>query len=246
MKKSLAILCLIGLITNGLISSVEASSELQRGYISVNTSESTEIAPDTAEISFTVKTEDLKSIQKASITNKEISDKVLNELKLLINPNNGDYIKTSDFNATPIYSYSNSKKDFEKYEVTNRILVHTKTINKIGLMIDKAIVAGATNVDSLSFSISNYETQCNNLIKKASEKAKTRADIVAGALSTYIIGINNISTSCSANNSSQPRLYMAKNLISDVAAESSMGNVTNISNGTIKINANVNASFYVK
>ena len=246
MKKSLAILCLIGLLSNGLIGSVEASSEFQRGSISVNTSEFTEIAPDTAEISFTVKTEDLKSIQKASITNKEISDKVLNELKLLINPNNGDYIKTSDFNATPIYSYSNSKKVFEKYEVTNRILVHTKTINKIGLMIDKAIVAGATNVDSLSFSISNYETQCNNLIKKASEKAKTRADIVAGALSTYIIGINNISTSCNANNSSQPRLYMAKNLISDVAAESSMGNATNISNGTIKINANVNASFYVK
>jgi predicted secreted protein len=71
--------------------------------------------------------------------------------------------------------------------------------------------------------------------------------VVADALSTYVIGINNISTSCSANNYNPPRLYMAKNMIADVAAESSSGaGSTSISNGVVKINANVNASFYVK
>ena len=77
-------------------------------------------------------------------------------------------------------------------------------------MIDKAINAGATNIDNLSFSVSNYEAQCNNLLKIATQKAKSRANVVAEALSTYIIGVNNIFTSCSANNYNPPRLYMAK------------------------------------
>ena len=247
MKKSLAILALIGILSSGLNLSANAVQEQQRGYISVNTTASSEISPDIAEISFAVKTSDIKSMQKATIANKEISDKVLNELKSLINKNNGDYIKTSDFNATPVYSYSSSKKNFEKYEVSNRVVVHTKSIDKIGMMIDKAIEAGATNVDNLSFSVSNYESQCNDLIKTATEKAKSRANVIADALSTYIIGINNISTSCSANNYNPPRLYLAKNMISDVASENSTGiGSTSISNGVVKINANINASFYVK
>ena len=58
---------------------------------------------------------------------------------------------------------------------------------------------------------------------------------------------NNISTSCSANNYNPPRLYMAKNMIADVAAESTGGGLaTSISNGVVKVNANVNASFFVK
>ncbi len=246
MKKSLAIMVLIGLISSGVTLSANAVQEQQRGYISVNTTENVEIAPDVAEITFTIKTTDTKSIEKATIANKELSAKVLKELKSLINQNNGDYIKTSDFNANPIYSYTNSKKIFERYEVSNRVLVHTKSIDKLGLMIDKSVSAGATNVDNLSFSVSNYESQCNELLKLATKKAKTRADVVAESLSTYIIGINNIGTSCSANNYNQPRLYMAKNMISDVAAESAQANATTISNGVIKINANVNASFYVK
>ena len=247
MKKSLAILALVSILSSATMLSANAVSEQQRGFISVNTSANTEIAPDVAEISFAVKTTDSKSMQKATVMNKEISDKVLAELKSLINQNNGDYIKTSDFSASPVYSYVNSKKNFEKYEVSNRVIVHTKSIDKVGLMIDKAINAGATNVDNLSFSLSNYESQCNDLITIATKKAKTRADVIANALGTSVDGLSNITTSCSTNSYNPPRLYMAKNMISDVAAETSgSGLATSISNGVVKVNANVNASFFVK
>lgn len=246
MKKRLATLTLISILSNYTILSAVAQ-EQNKGFISVNTSANTEIAPDVAELSFAVKTFDTKSMQKATALNKEISDKVLTELKSLIEKNNGDHIKTSDFSAHPVYTYVNSKKIFDKYEVSNRVIVHTKSINKVGLMIDKAINAGATNIDNLSFSVSNYEAQCNNLLKIATQKAKSRANVVAEALSTYIIGVNNISTSCSANNYNPPRLYMAKNMVSDIAEEASgENNSTSISNGVVKINANVNASFYIK
>lgn len=247
MKKNLVVITILSLMTTslGFSGQVLAGNE-NRGFISVNTSANTEVAPDVAEISFAVQTSDIKSMQKATEMNKEISDKVYTQLKSLINTENGDYIKTSDFRANPVYSYINSKKTFEKYEVSNRVIVHTKCINKIGEMIDLAIKAGATNVDNLSFSVSNYESQCNNLIAIATKKAKTRASVIAEALAEEISGTNNISTSCSTNDYNPPRIYMAKNMIADVAAESALGGSTSISNGVIKVNANVNASFFVK
>ena len=247
MKKSLIMIAVLGLMVGCASLSTEAGTiNNERGTISVNTSANTEIAPDVAEISFAVKTSDLKSMQKATLANKEISDKVYAELKSMIDTQKGDYIKTSDFSANPIYSYSNSKKNFEKYEVSNRVIVHTKSIDKVGKMIDNAIAAGATNVDNLSFSVSNYEAQCNDLISIATQKALTRANVIAKALATSVVGLNNISTSCSTNNYNPPRFYMAKNMIADVAAESSATGATTISNGVVKVNANVNASFYVK
>ena len=166
MKKSLVILAVLSLFTGCTIATnaVVQQNEKERGYISISTSANTEVAPDVAELSFAIKTYDNKSMQKATIMNKEISEKIYNILNELINKSNGDYIKTSNYNATPIYSYNGNKKNFDKYEVSNRVTVHTKSLDKLGSMIDKATEAGATNIDSLKFSVSNYETQCNSLI----------------------------------------------------------------------------------
>ena len=217
-----------------------------KGIISVSTTANTEIVPDVAEISFAVQTNDSKSMQKATSINKEISDRVIEQLKSIINCNNGDYIKTSDFSANPVYSYNNSKKTFERYEVVNRIVVHTKNTDKIGHLIDEAIAAGATNVDSLTFSVSDYESQCNELLGIATKKAKVRAEAVAASLSTSLSGISNISTSCSVNNYNHPRLYTAKNMIADTASEAGSTSITPISSGLVKIFVSVNASFVVK
>ena len=92
----------------------------------------------------------------------------------MLTPANGDYIKTSNFSASPVYSYSNSKRNLDKYQVSNRVVVHTKSLDKIGLMIDKAIDLGATNVSNLEFSVSNYDIQCNDLLSIATKKAQKR------------------------------------------------------------------------
>lgn len=250
MKKillAITILSLFAGLANLSTQAITPDTNKDKGTISVNTSAEVETAPDVAEITFAIKTSDTKSMQKATVANKEISDKVYSELKSMINPASGDYIKTLNFNAAPVYSYTNSKKNFEKYEVTNSVTVHTKSIDTIGKMIDKAIGLGATNVDSLSFSLSNYESQCDDLIAKATKKAYNRANILAKIMNTSVAGVDNLSTSCSSNGGSQPRLYMAKNMLSaaaDSASESASGIA--ISNGVIKIHANVNASFFVK
>ncbi len=247
MKKiiSAAILISLSILSTQAITAI---NEKERGYISLSTSANTEVAPDVAEISFAVKTSDTKSMQKATIQNKEISDKLLTLLKGMLDSSKGDFIKTSDFNASPVYTYNGNKRNLDKYEVSNRVIVHTKSIDKVGTMIDKAIEAGATNVDSLNFSVSNYESQCNSLIEIASKKANTRALIAAKSMGASLDGIRSMDISCSENSTrSFPRMYMAKNMLASVADSASQESAsTSISEGVVKVYANVNVSFFVK
>ena len=249
MKKTLLTAVVLGLIAVSAPLSTQAVTQVShdRGYISVSTSANTEVAPDVAEISFAVQTSDTKSMQKATQLNKEASDRVLSVLSSMLNSSNGDYIKTSDFSASPIYTYSGSKRNLDKYEVSNIVIVHTNSLDKIGAMIDKAIEAGATNVDNLNFSLSTYDSQCNDLLGIATKKAQSRAGLLAKNLATTLDGVRTFDVSCNANNYSSPRMYMAKNMLASVADEAASGGTqTSISGGVVKIYANVNASFFVK
>lgn len=229
---------------------VDNQCNFQKGFLSTSYSTEKEVSPDTVEVSIAIKTDDKKSMQEASHKNKEISNKVYEYLKSNINTSNGDYIKTANFNATPVYTYNNGKKNFEKYEVSNNIIVHTKSIDKISTMIDKSISLGATNINSLNFSLSNKDNQCEELLSKAAKQVKSRADIVAASVGTSVTGIKEIRTSCSLN---QPRVnYGYSNMkllrtagaMADAAAPEASS--TSIEAGNITIYANVDAYFYVK
>lgn len=245
MKKFLISAAIIGLAFG--CASVQAISEsIERGYISVNTNANAELAPDVVEVSIAVKTYDSKSMQKATLQNKEISEQVISTLKSMIDVSKGDYIKTSDFSASPLYSYSGNKRVFDKYQVSNSVIVHTKSIDKVGAMIDKAISLGATDVNSLNFSVSNYEAQCNDLLVLATKKATARANSVAKTVPTTLAGVRTMDISCSANNSSRPQYRMLMSNKAMAIDSESASAPTTIESGVIKVYATVNATFYVK
>lgn len=253
MKRTLIAIAVLSLFAGSMLASKAAtqgnSNEKEKGTISVSTSSETEIAPDVAEISFGIKTTDTKSMQKASLMNKDISEKVYNTLKELINTSNGDFIKTSNYHASPVYIYKDKKQVLDKYEVSNRVTVHTKSLDKLGAMIDRSTEAGATNVDSLNFSVSNYESQCNSLIEAATKKANARANIAAKNSGSMLDGIKTMNISCSeTKNYNAPRLMMAKSAAMGAANDSAeaVQPTTSVSAGVIKIYSNINAVFYVK
>lgn len=224
-------------------------STLNKGYVSVSYTAEKEVSPDTVEVSISVKTDDKKSMQEAVRKNKEISDKVYSYLKSVITPANGDYVKTSNFSASPSYIYNNNKRTLDKYNVSNNVIVHTKSIDKISTIIDNSLSLGATDVDSLNFLLSEKDTQCADLLSNAAKQARKRADIVATSVGSSVVGIKNIDTTCSLNNSSRYPIY--RNSLMMAKAESMDGatsetNSVNIEAGTIKIYSNVNASFYLK
>lgn len=259
MKKVLQIAVLCSLLTAMFCSTflmspaaVQAgtvnNNEPTKGFISVSYTAEKEVSPDTVEISVAVKTYDKSSLTNAVSKNKEISDKIYNYLKSVINTVDGDYVRTSNYSANPTYNYVSGKRIFEKYEVSNNVIVHTKKLDKVSQMIDKSLTLGATNVDSLNFTLSEKDNYCSELLAKATKNAKQRAELVASSANTSVTGIKNISTSCSLNNV-RPARYMyansAKMATMDASVESS-GGVGNIESGLITVYSNVNADFYVK
>ena len=237
---------LLGALLAGILAAPAVFAETERGIVSATATANKELAPDTVEISIAVVTYDNKSMQKATLENKELSDKLYNTMKGLITPANGDWVKTSDYSAQPVYVYTNNKRNFDKYEVSNKIIVHTKSIDKAGDIIDQAITLGATNIDNLNFTISSYEKECDNLLTQAAQKTRTRAELLAKAAGTMITGTKSISASCNTTGVSQRIMYnmMAKSSVAD--SEAAMGSSTPIETGVIKIYANVNASYFVK
>lgn len=236
------------LLPAGAISSSNDVSS-QKGYVNVSYTAEKEVSPDTVEISIAVRTEDKKSMQEAVNKNKELSDKIYSYLKSAINSTNNDYLKTLNYSASPTYIYNNGKKSFDKYVVSNNIVVHTKSIDKISEMIDKSLTLGATNVDSLNFSLSEKDAQCSELLVSATKQARKRADIVAAAAGSSVTGIKSIETSCSVNNIYNGVNYARNSLMmkaggfADAAAPEA---AAPIESGVIKIYSNVNAKFYIK
>ena len=226
----------------------KADECLKQCVVSVSYTAEKEVSPDTVQISIAVKTTDKASMQNASKQNKEISDKIYNYLKGAINPENNDYIKTSNYSARPVYIYQDRKQVYDKYEVSNNIIVHTKNIDKIAQMIDKSLTLGATNVDSLDFSLSSKDKYCDELLTKATTEVVNRANVVATAAGTSVDGIKSIGTSCSLNqyqavNYARNSLMMAK---SAVAEDSAMGSSSPIEAGVIKVYSTVNGVFRLK
>lgn len=251
MKKLLSIAILgsiLTLSTSYTALAANQTAKVERGTISVNTSANTEIMPDIVEINLAVKTYDTKSLQNATNENKEISEKVYNKLTSMINKENGDYVKTSNFSAEPLYKYNGSKRTLDKYQVSNNIIVRTKSIKDVGKMIDTAIALGATDINDLTFSISNYDKQCNDLLTIATQKATTRANMMTKASSSTIDGIKYLNGSCSTNenNKVQYRLFAKNAAYEDSVSGAQETTSIPIQSGTIKIFANVNAEFFVK
>ena len=247
MKKVLLSITALSLILGCAVLSTPAVAEaVERGFVSVSTSANTEVTPDVADISIAVQTYDNKSLQKATTENKEISEKVISALKGMINPANGDYVKTINYSASPLYTYSGSKRNFDKYQVSNTVVVHTKSIDKVGSMIDKAISLGATNVDNLALSVSKYDDECNQLLVKATQKARSRADLLAKSASTAVTGVRSLNVSCSANNSITPQYRMLAANIGGADMAEAKAASTSIEKGIVKIYATVNATFFVK
>ena len=242
MKKLLSTALVLSAITASmLLSSAAAVVEKDAGYVSVNASSTKEIAPNQAEITVNIETSD-KSFQKASAENKVIADKVYSSLKALLNTENGDYVKTGNYSATPVYIYTKeNKKVFDKYVVKNNVVVRTQNTELVSKIIDTAIAQGATEVNDLQFLVADYDSACSELLAGLAQKAYMQANIVAASIGQRIAGTKSINLTCNPDGGSRPRYMMRAKLSMDNASVN-----TPIESGKIKIFANVDASFYVK
>jgi len=168
--------------------------------ISVTGTAVSSVAPDLANISFGVETQE-KTAKDALTSNSELMSTVIAAIKKV--GITDSEISTSQFNIYPVYNYYQEKdtgknvQELIGYKVSNIINVKTEKLDSVASIIDSAVGAGVNRVDNVSFSLSPEVASKlkDELLAQAVLNAKAKAEIALTPLNYKIIGVKEISLS---------------------------------------------------
>ncbi len=162
-----------------IVTNAEDAKDINK--VSVNGFAELEVAPDQAELRFSVVIENT-DVKKAQQKNSEIANQVINALKA--NGVSKDEIETINYFVEKVSEWENNKYVDKGYRVKNTIKVTTKKLDKVGSFIDTAVSNGVNDFDGISFELSKEAKQkvSEELLTKASEDARNKAELLTDAL----------------------------------------------------------------
>ncbi len=151
--------------------------------------------PDRVAISLSVVTQ-ADTADKALFENAEKMDSVIKAVRaagILENQT-----ETSAYSLNPIWEYpKEGSPRIVGYTCSNTIRVTAKNLNKVGEIIDAAVTAGANQVSSLQYTISDEAMQQLglNALSLAVKDAASKASVIATAAGVTLVGPVSISLS---------------------------------------------------
>lgn len=218
--------------------------DIQEATISTDSSVNSDVEPDCALIRFSVENSGI-NLADIKAKNDKIVNNAITEIKKKLGAN--DTVKTTTYHINNVYSYKDKIRIFQKYEVTNGFEVKIRDISKVSEIINVAMNNGVKNVNNVSFSLSDGEKVCNELMARAIKTAKNRAEYLASAAGTSILRIKSINPYCSQNSTYiQPRLFANSAMKSAQSGAMDEGAVESIEPGAINVRAGVNMTYYLK
>lgn len=186
----IAVLLLLGFI---LLATAASAAENNDRVITTSASAETMVTPDRAQVTVSVQTENA-DVKTAQAENARLMDEVVKALE-----SSGIAridMKTMGYSIYPVYDDSSSlfRQKVKYYRVTNSLQVTVHDVSRTGETIDIAVGAGANQVDSIIFMVSEEleQTTRAEVLAKAVRKARGDADVVAQAAGVTITGIREI------------------------------------------------------
>lgn len=91
-------------------------------------------------------------------------------------------IQTSSFNVNPIYARRRAPTlppSLEAYEVTNRVTLRLRDLDKLGALLDALVTSGANRLNGLSFGLSKAKEKLDEARKLAIKDARRKAELYA-------------------------------------------------------------------
>lgn len=127
-------------------------------------------------------------------------------------------IQTTQVSLSAVYDYpTGSAPVLRGYQLSNQVLATVRDLSKISDVIDSAVRAGATSVDSIGFDVSDRTAAEAQARQAAAADARAKADVYAKALGLSITGVASV-----AEQASTPiwygREYAAGAPVGDAAA----------------------------
>ncbi|SHK65272.1 hypothetical protein SAMN05216582_11121 [Selenomonas ruminantium] len=200
--------------------------------LSVDGRGSAAITPDQAVITVGVTTH-ARNANQAQAENAQKSAAITQALQRMGVAAND--IKSQNFSFAPDYHMDEKRRnEISGYTANHSLQVNVRDVAKIGKIIDAALNAGANEVTSLRFSVSNQNKVRQEALEQAIADARNKADIIARGLGRQIVGIKSVSESTGYI---EARSYSGNMMMAAKAAD------TNIEPGTISLDASVHIDF---
>lgn len=154
-------------------------AEEYKGRIIVSSEASVKLKPDTANLTFTVITNNKNQV-KALEENNKISNNVVKELeKVKVSKDN---IIASSIYVEPVYDYEKDPSTIVTYRAVNNITVSTKRLDDLSMIVNTSIKAGANILSNINYSNSNTNESYYKALDLAIKDANKKADMIAKSL----------------------------------------------------------------
>lgn len=151
---------------------------------------SVSVQPDQAKIDFGVVTTS-KTAQDAAAQNAAQVSALLSALQTLVGSNGN--IQTIAYSLNPNYNYPQGGNPvLIGYTASNTVEVSAGDLSMVGAIIDTGVQAGATNVQSLQFTLKNPDPVRQQALKLATAQAKAHAEAMASGAGLHTGAVHSI------------------------------------------------------
>lgn len=188
-----AMVCLLGACITGLATAAEETKD--RVITSSGTGEVL-IAPDEAMVTLGVLTENA-DVKVAQAENAQKMASVVSAIESLGIAK--EDIRTTGYSIELVYDDSGSafSRKVKLYRVSNMVMVTVRNVTRAGEVVDTGVQAGANQVRSVTFTLSDATEQSvrSQALQVAVANSRREADTVAGALGVNITGVKDATIS---------------------------------------------------
>ncbi|WP_319508398.1 SIMPL domain-containing protein [uncultured Methanolobus sp.] len=195
------------------------------------------VVPDTATLSIGVVIQS-ETAKEASDENAALMSAVIAELKALGLEDRE--IQTSYVSVYPVYNYE-GERTITGYSASNSVQVTTTNLDKLSEIVDRSTSAGANQIGSISFSVSDYMQKQlrEDLLDEAVDDASSKANALASSLGVKITGVQTSSIYENGNS----KVYYA--MAMEEAAMDGAGISTPIEPGESTVSMSVQVTYYI-
>lgn len=157
--------------------------------VSASGKEEVKVAPDMAEIVFSIHTQK-STAEECQQENAKNLNATIEKLKSLGIEEKS--IQTSAYGLDPIYNWNSDTREITGYEMNTQLTVSNLPIDQSGSIMSQAVTAGVNSIDHVSYFCSNYDEKYQEALKMAVEMARSKAQAMAEASGRTLGAVINV------------------------------------------------------
>lgn len=211
-----------------------AGEPAQVRTITVSAQGTVSAQPDVAYVVVGITTQD-KDMKKAQSANGEVMNAVSSALTSAGLAE--DDIRTVQYNAYPLYRYSDGSNKITGYEVNNQVELTIREIDRVGEYIDLAVAGGANMANAIRFGLLDEQALYNEALELAVHAARAKAGTLATAGGVKLTGTVQLTENTSGGQVYRSEPYAA---LDDTTAS------TPISAGSLDVDAGVTVVYEIE